>query len=60
MSNKPKNVKRISEYIKTPSERRYENILNQVMTFIRRRSGFSKHQGSKKYSVFRVLKNFNR
>lgn len=56
MSNKPKDVKRLTEYIKTLGERTHEGLVKQAKAFASKRFGFSKHQGSKKHSTLRLMK----
>lgn len=56
MSNKPKGVKRLTEYTKTPGERTHEGLIKQTKAFASKRFGFSKHQGSKKHSTLRLMK----
>ena len=56
MSNKPKGVKRLVEYTKTPGELTHEGLIKQAKAFASKRSGFSKHQGSKKHSQLRLMK----
>lgn len=56
MSNKPKGVKRITEYTKTPGERTHEGLVKQAKAFASKLFGFSKHQGSKKHSTLRLMK----
>lgn len=56
MSNKPKGVKRLTEYYKTPCERTHEGLIKQAKAFASKRFGFSKHQGSKKHSTLRLMK----
>lgn len=58
MSNKPKGIKRLVEYIKTPGESTHEGLIKQVKAFTSKRFGFSKHQGSKKHSQLRLMKKF--
>lgn len=56
MSNKSKGVKRLTEYTKTPGERTHEGLVKQAKAFTSKRFGFSKHQGSKKHSTLRLMK----
>jgi hypothetical protein len=56
MSNKPKDVKRLTEYYKTPGERTHEGLVKSALAVGSKRYGYSKHQGSKKHST---LKYFN-
>lgn len=56
MSNKPKDVKRLVEYTKTPGELAHEGLVKQAKAFASKRFGFSKHQGSKKHSTLRLMK----
>ena len=56
MSNKPKGVKRLVEYTKTSGERAHEGLIKQAKAFASKQSGFSKHQGSKKHSILRLMK----
>lgn len=56
MSNKPKGVKRLTEYTKTPGKRTHEGLVKQAKAFASKRFGFSKHQGSKKHSTLRLMK----
>lgn len=56
MSNKPKGVKRLTEYYPIKSERTHEGLVKQAKAFANKRYGFSKHQGSKKHSTLRLMK----
>ena len=56
MSNKPKDVKRLVEYTKTPGELAHESLVKQANAFASKRFGFSKHQGSKKHNTLRLMK----
>lgn len=56
MSNKPKSVKRLTEYYPTKGERTHEGFVKQAKAFASKRFGFSKHQGSKKHSILRLMK----
>ena len=56
MSNKPKDVKRLVEYTKTPGERAYKGLVKQANAFASKLFGFSKHQGSKKHNTLRLMK----
>lgn len=56
MSNKSKDVKRLVEYTKTPGELAHESLVKQANAFASKRFGFSKHQGSKKHSTLRLMK----
>lgn len=56
MSNKPKDVKRLVKYIKTPGERSHEGLVKQAMAFASKRLGFSKHQGSKRHNTLKTMK----
>lgn len=56
MSNKPKGVKRLTKYTKTPGERTHEGLVKQAKAFASKLFGFSKHQGSKRHSTLRLMK----
>lgn len=56
MSNKPKGVKRLTEYHKTSGERHHEGLLKTAKAFATKRFGFSKHQGSKPNSVLAQMR----
>ena len=58
MNNKPKDVKCLVEYTKTSGERRHEGLIKQAKAFASKRFGFSKHQGSKKHSTLRLMKEY--
>ena len=51
MSNKPKGVKPLVEYTKTPGELRHEGLIKQAKAFASKRFGFSKHISSKSHRV---------
>ena len=55
MSNKPKNVERLTEYIKTSGERRHEGLIKQAKAFAAMRFGFSNQFGSNKHSILRFM-----
>lgn len=62
MSNKPKSVKRLVEYIDTPADRRHKALVNEA-----KKQGY-KHPGSKPHSIllniipmaFRSIKNLRK
>lgn len=56
MSNKSKGVKRLTEYFPTKGERTHEGLVKQAKAFASKRVSFSKHQGSKKHSTLRLMK----
>lgn len=56
MSNKPKGVKPLVEYTKTPGELRHEGLVKQAKAFASKRFGFSKHIGSKPNSVLHQMR----
>lgn len=55
MSNKPKGVKPLVEYTKTPGELRHKGLVKQAKAFASKRFGFSKHIGSKPNSVLHQM-----
>jgi hypothetical protein len=56
MSNKPKGVKSLVEYTKTPGERSHERLVKQAKAFSSKHFGFSKHIGSKPNSVLHQMR----
>lgn len=43
MSNKPKDVKRLVEYTKTPGELAHESLVKQANAFASKQFGFNKY-----------------